>query len=137
LLARLQHWVTGGFAQNAPEQTLDDVLCDQCPYDAPVRPAAPDVFAPEIKSLGVTSVQDMIEQLPGNVASVRGFGVSCSDARSDADETVTTIPGLNIESLCVLLPVAKDEEPSDSADDADVAESSDDGDAAPEQWPRD
>jgi hypothetical protein len=63
-------WLTEAAAQEPTEESLQDVLCEQCPYDAPVRVPAPNEFTPEMRRLGVTSVRDMINQLPNNIASV-------------------------------------------------------------------
>jgi hypothetical protein len=62
-------WLTEAAAQEPTEESLPDVLCEQCPFDAPVRVPAPNEFTPETRRLGVTSVRDMIDQLPNNITS--------------------------------------------------------------------
>ena len=62
-------WMTDGMAQEPPDETLRELLCEQCPFDAPVVPPR-SMITPEMRNLGVVSVADMVNQLPNNIASV-------------------------------------------------------------------
>ena len=89
-------WLTNVAAQDVAEEKLQDVLCEQCPYDAPVRPAVPNVFSStETRSLGIISVREMIDQLPDNVAAVQAIGPD--DVASDQASGNETEPETDSE----------------------------------------
>ena len=39
-------WLTETVAQEAPDESLRELLCEQCPFDAPVRPQIRREFVP-------------------------------------------------------------------------------------------
>ena len=63
-------------SQESTDETLRDLYCEQCPFDAPVRPIRRDgistrgsttvITAEDMRAMGVISVADMIGQLPAN-----------------------------------------------------------------------
>ena len=64
-------WAAEAHSQDATDEALLELYCEQCPFDAPVRVPAPNVFSPTAtRDPGFISVRDMIDQLPDNIARV-------------------------------------------------------------------
>ena len=70
-------WAAEAHSQDATDEAQLELYCEQCPFDAPVRVPAPNVFSPPAtisptatRDLGFISVRDMIDQLPDNIARV-------------------------------------------------------------------
>jgi hypothetical protein len=73
LLAGSAAWMIAVDAQESTEGIPAELLCEQCPWDAPVRIRRGDftpsnattvVTADDMRNLGVISAADMINQLP-------------------------------------------------------------------------
>jgi hypothetical protein len=98
-------WLTAVVAQEPTSEELRELLCEQCPFDAPVSPsrrfdysiysATTVITADEMRSLGVVSVADMISQLsqsaeqdsvPENTES-GGDEQSAESGETDSGET--------------------------------------------------
>jgi hypothetical protein len=96
LLAVPAVWLTDAVAQESTEETLQDVLCEQCPFDAPVRQIRRGEFSPsrsttvitaeDMRAMGVISVADMIRQLPGNNAVEEDSSEPADAAYSDSPD---------------------------------------------------
>jgi hypothetical protein len=66
-------WAATAHSQDSTFETIRELLCEQCPFDAPVRTIRRDEFsapqfrqvitAEDMRALGVISVSDMINQL--------------------------------------------------------------------------
>ena len=75
-------WLTVGLAQAPPDQSLRDLYCEQCPFDAPVTIPPRNAISPDSRSIGVISIRDMIDQLPDNVGNAPFYlGTSISNLR--------------------------------------------------------
>ena len=98
ILATSAVWLTEAVAQRSPEETPDELLCEQCPFDAPVRAPYydfdPRANSPEMRSLGVISVRDMIDQLPNDIAGVSTEAVT--DGPFDLGASIANMRGLRV-----------------------------------------
>lgn len=101
LLAATAFWVIGLNAQESTGGVPEELLCEQCPWDAPVRirrdsTASPNatqvVTAEDLRNLGVIGVADMVNQLPNEIGADAG---KTSGSKIEA----TSDPGAGIDSL--------------------------------------
>ena len=89
ILAASALWMLGADAQESTGGIPDELRCEECPWDAPVRirrdkftspNATTIVTAEDMRSLGVISVADMVNQLPN------GIGADSTDVPRSEDE---------------------------------------------------
>ena len=94
-------WLSVGLAQESTQEAFDELLCEQCPFDAPVRIRRDDysatvstvvITAEDMRALGVITVADIIEQLPQGVAQESTApgedGASSAEAQEDTSGAV-------------------------------------------------